>query len=241
MGRTSAVVCALCLIAGSATAQDAAVAPSMASLLTDLGKDVVHLGNMTSLEVIAAGGGAAAALTPFDERLTARAATPTVTEDLLDPGQVIGNGVVQVGGAFATYAIGRFAHTPHAARFGAELFRAQMLNGAITEGLKLGVRRARPDSGPYSFPSGHSSATFATATVIQHEFGWKAGLAAYGVATYVAASRLTENQHFASDVIFGAALGIVSAHAVTIRHGKTRVSVTPVASAHRCVIEFAVM
>ena len=243
MPRIAPLVCTLLLIAPSALADDATTpsVPSVTSLITDLGKDVVHLGNLQSVEVLGVGGGTAPAVTPFDPGLTARAAMPTVTEDVLDPGQVIGNGAVQVGGALATFAIGRLTHRPDVATFGSELFRAQVINGAITEGVKLAVRRERPDSGPYSFPSGHTSATFATATVIEHEFGWKAGLAAYGVAVYVGASRLTENQHFASDVIFGAAIGIVSAHAVTIGHGTKRVGVAPFASPTSRGIEFVVM
>jgi membrane-associated phospholipid phosphatase len=238
------LLCAVLLISPSAFADEAAAPPSLPSvrsLFTDLGQDVVHLANVRTVEVLAVGGGTAAAVSPFDTQLTAHAATPTVTEDVLDPGQVIGNGALQVGGALTTFAIGRLTHRPEVAIFGSELFRAQVLNGAITAGVKLAVQRTRPDSGPYSFPSGHSSATFATATVIEHEFGWKAGLAAYGVAAYVAASRLTENQHFTSDVIFGAAIGIVSAHAVTLGHGRTRVGVAPFASPTSRGIEFVVM
>ena len=39
----------------------------------------------------------------------------------------------------------------------------------------------------------------------------------YTVATYVAMSRLHENVHFLSDVVFGSAVGIVSGRAVTRR------------------------
>ena len=47
-------------------------------------------------------------------------------------------------------------------------------------------------------------------------FGWKAGVPAYGLAAYVAGSRLQENRHYMSDVLFGAAVGIVSGRTVTI-------------------------
>jgi hypothetical protein len=49
--------------------------------------------------------------------------------------------------------------------------------------------------------------------VIQRRFGWKAGAPLYALGGYVAVSRLQENQHYLSDVVFGAALGIVAGRA----------------------------
>lgn len=42
-------------------------------------------------------------------------------------------------------------------------------------------------------------------------------------------SRLTENRHFASDILFSAAVGIVSAHAVVIRHHQSVIALAPLA------------
>ena len=40
--------------------------------------------------------------------------------------------------------------------------------------LKYAVREERPDhSNRHSFPSGHTSTTFATATFLQRRYGWK--------------------------------------------------------------------
>ena len=58
--------------------------------------------------------------------------------------------------------------------------------------------------------------TFASATVLYRHFGWKAGVPGYALATYVAGSRLSENAHFQSDVLFGAGIGIVSGRTVTV-------------------------
>ena len=52
--------------------------------------------------------------------------------------------------------------------------------------------------------------SFASAAVLQEHFGWKVGLAAYAGAAYVATSRLSERQHYLSDVVFGAAVGIAA-------------------------------
>ena len=71
----------------------------------------------------------------------------------------------------------------------------------------------------YSFPSGHSAVTFAAATVLQQHLGWKAAVPTYLVASYVAMSRLHDNRHFASDVVAGAAEGIIIGRSVTW-HGR---------------------
>ena len=75
-----------------------------------------------------------------------------------------------------------------------------------------------------SFPSGHTSASFATATVIQRRWGWRAGLPAYALASYVGASRLHDN-HYLSDVAFGAGLGIAAG--LAINQSSWRVAVLP--------------
>jgi hypothetical protein len=38
---------------------------------------------------------------------------------------------------------------------------------------------------------------------------------------------MTENRHFASDVIFGAAVGIVAGRTVSLRHGGGRITMSP--------------
>ena len=91
------------------------------------------------------------------------------------------------------------------------------------------MNRTRPDGTHYSFPSGHASASFATAAVLQQHFGWKTGLFAYGAAAYASTSRLSENKHYASDVIFGAALGLVSGRTMSVGHGENRFTFAPVA------------
>ncbi|HEY1302081.1 MAG TPA: phosphatase PAP2 family protein [Vicinamibacterales bacterium] len=201
--------------------------PSLPSLFTDLGSDVVHLANWTTLGTLAVGGGTALALKHHDDQLTRQLFGADDAEEVLDPGQVLGGGALQVGGAFATYAIGRSLGNVRVSVLGSKLFRAQVLNAGLTQALKFAVARERPDGGRYSFPSGHTSAAFATATVLQSEFGWKVGALAYAAAGYVGVSRLSENKHFASDVAFGATVGIVSAHAVVLSQRGKRITLTP--------------
>ena len=67
--------------------------------------------------------------------------------------------------------------------------------------------------------------------MLQRHFGWKVGIPAYAVASYVAASRIQMKRHYLSDVAFGAALGIVAGRTVTVGHGDARFAVAPIATA----------
>ena len=73
---------------------------------------------------------------------------------------------------------------------------AQLLSEGFVQGIKVIVRRERPDrSSGFSFPSGHATITMAGATVLQQHLGWKAAVPTYAIATYVAASRVHDNRH----------------------------------------------
>jgi membrane-associated phospholipid phosphatase len=52
--------------------------------------------------------------------------------------------------------------------------------------------------------------------VVDAAFGHRAGAFAFGLAAWIAASRLAENKHFLSDVAAGAGLGIVCGRAVVL-------------------------
>ena len=57
----------------------------------------------------------------------------------------------------------------------------------------------------YAFPSGHAASAFAAASVLERHFGYRASWPALAAATYVGTSRLVDDRHFLSDVVFGAA------------------------------------
>ena len=81
----------------------------------------------------------------------------------------------------------------------------------ITYGLKYSVNRTRPDGGPHSFPSGHTSSAFAGAAFLHLRYGWKVGVPAYALASLVGYSRVYAGRHYWSDVVAAAVIGIAPA------------------------------
>jgi membrane-associated phospholipid phosphatase len=77
--------------------------------------------------------------------------------------------------------------------------------------LKLAIESERPDgSNNQSFPSGHATLSFCSAEFMRKRYGWKYGLPAYAVATYVTYTRVEAEKHYTRDVLAGAAIGIAS-------------------------------
>ena len=88
--------------------------------------------------------------------------------------------------------------------------KATVYSGVVSAGLKYVFREPRPNgsSDMASFPSGHATTAFAFASVVGAEHEWYYGLAAYSLATFVAASRINDNQHRLHDVVGGATIGL---------------------------------
>jgi membrane-associated phospholipid phosphatase len=93
---------------------------------------------------------------------------------------------------------------------------ADLVTVGTTSLLKVATGRERPDGDGKSFPSGHVSAAFSSATLanrnlnqIKMEEGLRLPLQIGNLflATSVAWSRVEAGKHFPSDVLAGAALG----------------------------------
>lgn len=109
---------------------------------------------------------------------------------------------------------------------GWKIVGALAVNTVITQGLKYSINRERPYEkyplliNPYdkkeqgkSFPSGHTSTAFSLAASIAMEYPkWYVVVPAYAYATSVGYSRLYLGEHYPSDVLTGAALGVGSAY-----------------------------
>ena len=186
-----------------------------------------------NLWILGGGLGMSLAVKPLDDRISngrfnSEGSEGTRLDRVFESGEIVGGALFQVGTSVATFGMGKLFANPELESFGRDLVRAQIVTQGLTQAGKYTVRRMRPDgSSKKSFPSGHSSGTFATATVIQRHFGWRLGAPAYGLASYVAASRLSENKHYLSDVVFGAAVGILVGRTVTFGIGQSRFQVSP--------------
>ncbi len=95
--------------------------------------------------------------------------------EVLESGRVIGAAPYQLGAAFLTYGVGRITGRSRVTSVGAELVRAQPVSQGLTFGIKVSAGRTRPDGTGWSFPSGHASTTFASAAVLQRNFGRRVG------------------------------------------------------------------
>lgn len=120
------------------------------------------------------------------------------------------------------YGFGLFTGNDKVRNAGVQLGESVIYAGIVTVTLKSLIGRSRPynNSGhasfkPFnlnndnlSFPSGHATLAFAFSTVMAHQIDnifWKTGwFAAAGLVCY---ARLYHDQHWASDVLMGGAIG----------------------------------
>jgi membrane-associated phospholipid phosphatase len=112
-----------------------------------------------------------------------------------------------------------------------EAFQSLVLTLGITEGIKLLARRQRPNENPddsfrfdgpgssgghKSLPSGHASGAFALASSLALNYPDDDYVApiAYTFAGLVSWSRLNDDRHWATDVLFGGGLGFAMSYTV---------------------------
>ncbi|MCG6534088.1 MAG: phosphatase PAP2 family protein [Syntrophales bacterium LBB04] len=96
-----------------------------------------------------------------------------------------------------------------------EFGKSAALSLGVTYGLKYSIDEKRPNGDKQSFPSAHTSISFASAEFLRKRYGWDYGIPAYIVATFVAYSRVESKQHYTHDVITGAAIGIGNSYLFT--------------------------
>ena len=208
---------------------DVAYAQGFKGFVADVGHDYWNFVSMPDNARIAVGGLALTGTVHFGdhpiEEDTAHVSATTATT--LKPGATYGNLAFQVPLALTWWIVGHVAGSERGASAGRDLLRAQISGATFTYILKYATDRTRPNGDPRSFPSGHATASFATATVLQEHYGWKLGVPAYAFAAYVAGERGTQEKHWASDVTSGAVVGFMSGRTVTLHLRRERVAIQP--------------
>jgi membrane-associated phospholipid phosphatase len=142
-------------------------------------------------------------------------------QQLADIAQPFGNTGLVIPALLLTYGGARFTGHRELASSVARMGISIGTAGAVTLMLKEVVGRSRPlesptdadvfhpFSGHASFPSGHATLAFATAAALDHETSsrWVPWIA-YPVAAVVGWSRVRDQEHWTSDVLAGAAIGV---------------------------------
>ncbi len=105
--------------------------------------------------------------------------------------------------------------------------KAFLLTEVVTYGLKLSIDKQRPDmSNNNSFPSGHTSTTFQSASFIHRRYGFKYSIPAYALAGFTAFSRIDAKKHDGWDIFVGAVIGIGSSYLFTTEYQKEHMELT---------------
>lgn len=197
---------------------------------------------------LAAGFAAATiAVSPLDRYFARRLQDSATQSDRRLRGAATGFRILGSQGSWAAgaglYLIGKASGKNRTADLGLHSLEAMLGADLISTGMKTVFGRARPfvdisnnhdfklfrglsDDRFRSFPSGHTTNAFAFASTVSRETQvwwprsrWYIGTVMYGGATLVGLSRMYNNQHWASDVIGGAAIGtIVGLKVVKFQH-----------------------
>ncbi|WP_375753719.1 phosphatase PAP2 family protein [Vibrio sp. HN007] len=129
--------------------------------------------------------------------------TDSVNDDIVEAGDII---------QIALPATGLFAAWVHDDFEGAkqQVYTLGSTIAMVGTG-KFVVGRTRPNkSNTASYPSGHTAAAFSGASFLYNRYGASWGLPAYAAATFVGASRVHGNRHYADDVLAGGGIAFLN-------------------------------
>lgn len=139
-------------------------------------------------------------------------------------------------------AHGILAKNKRSINTGLLVIESYVLSSLIVQIPKYVVGRQRPNNGqgdgpfafkgPFqgtSFPSGHTTVSFALASVIATQYRenkW-VPVTAYSIASLVGLSRIYDNKHWLSDVVAGAAIGTLVGNLVSHRTSYSKLTIVP--------------
>ncbi len=152
---------------------------------------------------------------------------------LFTAGDWAGDLWVDLGAAALTFGVGELVGSSRVARLGLRSLESLAAVDLLATLFKVGVGRQRPELSVEpdvfrpiawshdfaSFPSGHTAHAFALATTASLELGGWTPWLAYPLAAGVGASRVVGGEHWATDIVAGAALGVFTARLTNRLHG----------------------
>lgn len=195
-------------------------------LRSEIWQDVESLWTRENVLVLLAAGGASLAVheTLDDDVADNTGRHPHRWGDFQNVVGGIGNPPHHLAAIAGLYAYSLHYQDEEVHELSKSLFNAVALTGGATVLLKAcsGTGTNAPNNEPDSFggswPSGHTSSSFAFASVLDEYYGPKVGVPAYILAGLVGWERIDDREHDLSDVVFGAALGYVIGKTVAREH-----------------------
>ena len=158
------------------------------------------------------------------------------TDSIADVFEPFGDSAFTLPSMLGFYIYGNFWENEKVERTALLAVESFLVTSLFTGVLKVVMGRTRPFEGVSAdefkgpsgsnnaFPSGHTSSVFAIATVVANEYEHIPLIAplSYGIATMTGYSRLNDNKHWASDVVFGAALGYFTSKTILKLHSNKK-------------------
>jgi membrane-associated phospholipid phosphatase len=141
-----------------------------------------------------------------------------------DPMYVIGNPGTQFGITGVWYGIAAANGDELNRQRAVTMMSALAITGAATVSLKLAANNDCPNGAEYGWPSGHTSTTVCFAAVLDEFYGPEVGIPAYLFAGFMGYRMMDTEDHWASDVLFGAVLGYVVGHTVAGKAKKVEIA-----------------
>ena len=160
-----------------------------------------------------------------------------------------GDGMYVLAGDAVLFAVGG----PRERYATQRIVEGMAVSGIIAYAGKYIIGRERPTAGngPYrfnfinfddnSFPSGHTTEAFMWATVIADTYADDThGISylAYPVAALCGAARIYKNEHWPSDVLAGAVIGVVTGKAVCFSDAENSLSYDPSVNGIKLAVKF---
>lgn len=168
-----------------------------------------------NLSILLLAGGASVAMhnTDVDRELNENFDDHHVFHDFTDESlNVIGHPWTQFGASALWYAVSKRDQDDFNTERAKAMIAALSVTGVATFGLKAIRDNEAPNGKDWAWPSGHAASSFTVASMLDEFYGPNIGVPAYALASLISYRMLDTGDHWASDIVFGAALGWVVGH-----------------------------